>query len=38
MDECGAWDERIGEECEMCMCLTRGGVCRGDEGGEWMRG
>ena len=26
----------VGEVCEMCMCLTRGGV--GGEGGEWMRG
>ena len=26
----------VGEKCEMCMCLTRGGV--GGEGGEWMRG
>ena len=26
----------FGGVCEMCMCLTRGGV--GGEGGEWMRG
>ena len=23
----------VGEVCEMCMCLARGGV-----GGEWIRG
>ena len=26
----------VGGVCEMCMCLTRGGV--GGEGGEWVRG
>ena len=26
----------VGEVCEMCMCLVRGGV--GREGVEWMRG
>ena len=26
----------LGEVCDMCMCLARGGV--GGEGGEWMRG
>ena len=25
----------VGGVCDMCMCLTRGGV--GGEGGEWMR-
>ena len=25
----------VGEGCDMCMCLARGGV--GGEGGEWMR-
>ena len=25
----------VGEACDMCMCLARGGV--GGEGGEWMR-
>ena len=25
----------VGGECDMCMCLARGGV--GGEGGEWMR-
>ena len=27
---------RVGEVCEMCICLARGSV--GGEGGEWMRG
>ena len=26
----------VGDVCEMCMCLARGGVS--GEGGEWMRG
>ena len=26
----------VGDVCEMCICLVRGGV--GGEGGEWMRG
>ena len=26
----------VGRVCEVCICLTRGGV--GGEGGEWMRG
>ena len=25
----------VGVVCDMCMCLTRGGL--GGEGGEWMR-
>ena len=25
----------VGGVCDMCMCLTRGGV--GGDGGEWMR-
>ena len=27
------WMRGVGEVCEMCMCLARGGV-----GGEWMIG
>ena len=30
------WMRGVGEVCEMCMCLARGGV--GVEVGEWMRG
>ena len=30
------WMRGVGEVCEMCMCLARGGV--GGEGGECMRG
>ena len=30
------WMRGVGEVCEMCMCLVRGGV--GGERGEWMRG
>ena len=28
----------VGEVCEMCMCLARGGVGGGVGGREWMRG
>ena len=30
------WMRGVGEVCEICMCLARGGV--GGEGDEWMRG
>ena len=32
---CGVLVRGVGRVCDMCMCLTRGGV--GGEGGEWMR-
>ena len=28
------WMKGVGDVCEKCMCLARGGV--GGEGGEWM--